>query len=102
MLQKVLSEKIVNWQNEIHSILMDAGGTKISDVSVSQVFGGMRGVKGLICETSAVSADEGLIIRGNKLLDITHISPEEVFYLLLTGDLPDQDATLDIQSQFSK
>ena len=102
MLQKVLSEKIVNWQNEIHSILNDAGETKISDVSVSQVYGGMRGVKGLICETSAVSADEGLIIRGNKLLDITHISPEEVFYLLLTGDLPDQDATIDIQSQFSK
>ena len=102
MLQKVLSEKIVKWQNEIHSILKDAGGTKISDVSVSQVYGGMRGVKGLICETSAVSADEGLIIRGNKLLDITHISPEEVFYLLLTGDLPDQDATIDIQSQFSK
>ena len=102
MLQKVLSEKIVKWQNEIHSILKDAGGTKISDVSVSQVYGGMRGVKGLICETSAVSADEGLIIRGNKLLDITHILPEEVFYLLLTGDLPDQDATIDIQSQFSK
>ena len=102
MLQKVLSEKIVNWQNEIYSILKDAGETKISDVSVSQVYGGMRGVKGLICETSAVSADEGLIIRGNKLLDITHISPEEVFYLLLTGDLPDQDATIDIQSQFSK
>ena len=102
MLQKVLSEKIVNWQNEIYSILKDTGETKISDVSVSQVYGGMRGVKGLICETSAVSADEGLIIRGNKLLDITHISPEEVFYLLLTGDLPDQDATIDIQSQFSK
>ena len=102
MLQKVLSEKIVNWQNEIHSILKDAGETKISDVSVSQVYGGMRGVRGLICETSAVSADEGLIIRGNKLLDMTHISPEEVFYLLLTGDLPDQDATIDIQSQFSK
>ncbi len=102
MLQKVLSEKIINWQNEIHSILKDAGGTKISDVSVSQAYGGMRGVKGLICETSAVSADEGLIIRGNKLLDITHILPEEVFYLLLTGDLPDQDATLDIQGQFSE
>ena len=99
MLQKVLSEKIVNWQNETHSILKDAGETKISDVSVSQAYGGMRGVKGLICETSAVSADEGLIIRGNKLLDITHILPEEVFYLLLTGDLPDRDATIDIQNQ---
>ena len=59
----------------------------------------MRGVKGLICETSAVSADKGLIIRGRPLLDITHILPEEVFYLLLTGDLPNQTAKEDIQNQ---
>ena len=59
----------------------------------------MRGVKGLICETSAVSADKGLIIRGHPLLDITHILPEEVFYLLLTGDLPNQTAKEDIQNQ---
>ena len=60
----------------------------------------MRGVKGLICETSAVSADKGLIIRGYPLLDITHILPEEAFYLLLTGDLPNQAAKEDIQQQF--
>ncbi|HCI16721.1 MAG TPA: citrate (Si)-synthase, partial [Candidatus Marinimicrobia bacterium] len=59
----------------------------------------MRGIKGLTCETSAVSADKGLIIRGYPLLDITHISPEEVFYLLLTGDLPNDDQLSDLQAQ---
>ncbi|MBT4149215.1 MAG: citrate (Si)-synthase, partial [Candidatus Marinimicrobia bacterium] len=71
----------------------------ISEVTVSQAYGGMRGVKGLTCETSAVSADRGLIIRGYPLTDISHISPEEVFYLLLTGELPDSDAVNDIQNQ---
>ena len=61
----------------------------------------MRGIKGLICETSAVSADKGLIIRGYPLLEITHLLPEEAFYLLLTGDLPDQAAKEDIQNQLN-
>ena len=99
MLQKVLSEKISHWQNEIAALLKENGESKISDVSINQAYGGMRGVKGLICETSAVSADKGLIIRGHPLLDITHILPEEVFYLLLTGDLPNQTAKEDIQNQ---
>ena len=99
MLHKVLSEKIPQWQDEIRKVIQDKGDTKVGDVTVSQLYGGMRGIKGLTCETSAVSADKGLIIRGNSLLDITHISPEEVFYLLLTGDLPDDGQLSDLQDQ---
>ena len=100
MLQKVLSEKIPIWQEEIRTLINEKGDKVISNVTVAQTYGGMRGIKGLTCETSAVSEDKGLIIRGYPLLDITHISPEEVFYLLLTGDLPNADAIADIQSQF--
>jgi citrate synthase len=99
MLHKVLSEKIPQWQDEIRKVIQDRGDAKVGDVTVSQLYGGMRGIKGLTCETSAVSADKGLIIRGNPLLDITHISPEEVFYLLLTGDLPDHGQLSDLQDQ---
>ena len=99
MLHTVLSEKIPQWQDEIRKVIQDRGDAKVGDVTVSQLYGGMRGIKGLTCETSAVSADKGLIIRGNPLLDITHISPEEVFYLLLTGDLPDDGQLSDLQDQ---
>ena len=99
MLHKALLEKIPQWQDQIRKVIQDRGDAKVGDVTVSQLYGGMRGIKGLICETSAVSADKGLIIRGNPLLDITHISPEEVFYLLLTGDLPDDGQLSDLQDQ---
>ncbi len=100
MLQDTLAKKIPDWQKEIQDILKNKGDAIISEVTVAQAYGGMRGIKGLTCETSAVSADDGLIIRGYPLLDITHISPEEVFYLLLTGDVPNDSAIKDIQDQF--
>ena len=99
MLQETLSKKIPTWQEDLKKILDENGTKVISEVTIAQAAKGMRGVKSMICDTSAVSADEGLIIRGYPILQITNKLPEEVFYLLLTGDLPDQLQLSDLQNQ---
>ncbi len=99
---ETLSNKIPDWRYEAKQIVEEKGDHVISNVTVQQAYGGMRGVKGLVCDTSAVSADKGLIIRGIPLLDITHILPEEVFHLLLTGELPEEEALKDLQNQLSE
>ncbi|GAB1349373.1 hypothetical protein MASR1M107_15870 [Ignavibacteriales bacterium] len=52
--------------------------------------GGMRGVTSLWCDTSVVPKDQGLIIRGKPVSELTDITGVQVFYLLLTGDLPNE------------
>ena len=99
MLQEALSKKIPAWQEDLKKILDENGTKVISEVTIAQAAKGMRGVKSMICDTSAVSADEGLIIRGHPILQIIDKLPEEVFYLLLTGDLPDQLQLSDLQNQ---
>ena len=99
MLQETLSKKIPAWQEDLKKILDENGTKVISEVTIAQAAKGMRGVKSMICDTSAVSADEGLIIRGYPILQIIDKLPEEVFYLLLTGDLPDQLQLSDLQDQ---
>ncbi|MFQ6604071.1 MAG: citrate (Si)-synthase [Fidelibacterota bacterium] len=101
-LNKSLKTKIPDWRYTVKQILEEKGSKEISSVTVAQAYGGMRGVKGLTCDTSSVSADTGLIIRGYPLLEITHILPEEVFYLLLIGDLPDEEALRDLQRQLTE
>ena len=102
MLQETLAEKIPVWQNDLKQVLDQNGDKVISSVTVSQAIKGMRGVKSLICDTSTVSADKGLIIRGHSILDITNILPEEAFYLLLTGDLPNKNQLSDLQNQLKE
>jgi len=101
-LQNILKKKIPDWHYEAKQIIEEKGAQIVSNVTVAQTYGGMRGVKGLICDTSAVSADTGLIIRGIPLLDITHILPEEVFCLLLAGDLPEKETLQDLQKQLAE
>ena len=100
-LQDKLKELIPQWREEKKEILTSVGSKKIADATVAQAFGGMRGIKGMICDTSVVEPDKGLIIRGYPLLDITSMLPEEIFYLLLTGEKPSAEDTKMLQDDLA-
>jgi citrate synthase len=101
-LQETLAKKIPIWREEIGKIKKTIGNKVISEVTVDQAYGGMRGVKAMICDTSVVEPDQGLIIRGRPLLTIKQLWPEEVFYLLLTGEMPDKEAKAALQQDYDK
>ncbi len=96
-LQEKLSQQIPKLREEKAALLKQHKDTIISQVTVEQAFGGMRGVKGLVCDTSLVEPDKGLIIRGYPIGDIKDKLPEEILYLLLTGELPDENALKALQ-----
>ena len=101
LLKNELKNNIPTVQNEIKQLIKEKGDEKISDVTVAQAYSGLRGIKAFVCDTSSVSAEKGLIIRGIPLLEITHILPEEVFFLLLTGKLPNPEQLNDLKEEFS-
>lgn len=90
-LKEKLASQIPDLREEAKSIVKNYNTKVIGDVTIDQLYGGMRGVKGLICDTSEVGLDTGLIIRGIPILKLTDKLPEEIFYLLLTGDLPSEE-----------
>src|SRR3954464_12433548 len=83
---------------EIKSILKDNGNKVIGEVQLTQVYQGMRGITGLVSETSLLDAQEGIRFRGysipelrEKLPKAPHGNeplPEGLFYLMLVGELP--------------
>ena len=101
LLKEELKNRIPIVQDEIKQLIKDKGDEKISDVTVAQAYSGLRGIKAFVCDTSSVSAEKGLIIRGKPLLDITHILPEEVFFLLLTGRLPNEAELSELNNELS-
>lgn len=101
-LKNKLLSLIPAWREEIESLLKAHGDTKISEVSMAQAYGGMRGVKGMVCDTSEVPPDKGLLIRGIPIGELTEKLPEEIFYLLVTGEMPDSDALKDLQNELSQ
>jgi citrate synthase len=102
MLKQKLDSLIPQWRDEIGAINKQNGNQVISEVTIGQAYGGMRGVKGMICDTSEVPPDKGLIIRGIPVAELTGKLPEEVFYLLVTGELPDKKALNALQKDLEE
>ena len=100
-LKEKLAEKIPAWRERAGKLVNKHGDRAISGVTIQQAYGGMRGVKGLVCDTSLVDPQKGLIIRGIPLKDLVHKMPEEIFYLLCTGELPDKAGLKSLQDEMS-
>jgi citrate synthase len=98
-LKEKLAQQIPALRDEVRKLTKEQGGTVISEVTVAQAFGGMRGVKGLVCDTSVVDPDKGLEVRNHPILELADRLPEEIFYLLLTGELPDREALASLQTE---
>jgi citrate synthase len=89
-------------RDRVHTIVAEHGATVVSEVTVTQVFGGMRGVKGLVCDTSLVEPNKGLLVRGRPIGELKDRLPEEIFYLLCTGEMPDAEALSSLQQELRK
>lgn len=102
----ILHDKLVAQAEELKrrksDLAKNHGDTVLSSVTIEQVLGGMRGVPALVCETSSVSADEGLRIRNIPILELTDISPEETFWLLVTGDKASASELEELRKIFAK
>ncbi len=98
-LKETLGDQIPKLREERVKLMKEHGDHKISDVTIAQAIGGMRGVKGMVCDTSVVEPDQGLIIRGRPIGKLTDKIPEEIFWLLLTGNLPTADELKGFQKE---
>lgn len=85
----------------IKAMLNEHGDKVVSEVTLKQVYGGMRAVKGLVCDTSEVPPDKGLIIRGIELKNLWGKLPEEILWLLLVGELPSEEELKDLQRELN-
>jgi len=104
-LKEKFAQKIGPMRERVQKILKDHGDFKISEVTVAQAYGGMRGVKCMVWETSELDPYEGIRFRGFTIPELREKLPkapggeeplpEGIFYLLLTGELPtDEDVKL--------
>merc|ERR1712158_25084 len=100
-LKAVFAEKYPAHAEEVKAFRRAHGDKKVGEITVDMMYGGMRGMKGLVTETSVLDADEGIRFRGYTIPECQELLPkapggqeplpEGLFWLLLTGDIPTED-----------
>ncbi|KAJ3197407.1 citrate (Si)-synthase [Irineochytrium annulatum] len=100
-LKERLREIIPVKQAEVKDIRAKYGDKVLGQTTVDMAYGGMRGIKGLIWETSVLDAEEGIRFRGLTIPECQKLLPsadggeqplpEALFWLLVTGEVPTKE-----------
>lgn len=97
-LKDILANIIPEEQKKIGAFRKTHGGKSLGEYTIDQAYGGMRGITGLVTETSLLDPDEGIRFRGYSIPDCQEKLPkaaagkeplpEGLFWLLMTGEIP--------------
>lgn len=111
-LKEILAKKIEEHRPRTTRLLKEYGDVKVCDVTISQVIGGMRGIKSLVTDISYLDPFEGIRFRGLTIPETFEALPkvpgseypyvEGFWWLLLTGDVPTMEQTLEVVEDWKK
>jgi citrate synthase len=111
-LKSKLKEKIEAHRPRTTKLLKEYGDVKLSDVTIAQAIGGVRGVKCLVTDISYLDPNEGIRFRGYTIPETLAAlqkvpgrdmpTVESFLWLLLTGDIPTEEETKEVVEEFKK
>ncbi len=110
-LKQKFQEKSSELKANIKAMLKEHGGRKVDEVTLNQVFGGMRGVKSMIWEPSQLDPIDGIRFRGYSIPELRDLLPrakndkeplpEGLFWLMLVGEVPTEEQTTWLTNQWT-
>ncbi len=106
------SEKVLPQLAEMKEFLKQNGDHTLGTYNVDAVVSGMKGMIGLLTETSLLDAEEGIRFRGYSIPELSEKLPrlegaevplpEGLFYLMLFGEIPTYDDMYEVGSNWTK
>ena len=106
-------EKIIQpARDERKDLILEHGHKVIGDITLRQIYSGMRGMISMVTETSKLDPEDGIKFRGYSLEELLNLlptfkggkqpMPEGIFYLMLIGELPSQEDVELISEEWKK
>ncbi|MBW1877238.1 MAG: citrate (Si)-synthase [Deltaproteobacteria bacterium] len=91
-------------------LIKEYGSVKCGEVTIAQAIGGMRSVRSLVTDISYLDPHEGIRFRGHTIPETLEALPKPAgkeypyveghIFLLLTGDFPTEEETLELVEEF--
>jgi citrate synthase len=111
-LKKVLAQKIEEHRVRTGRLAKEYSDVTIGEVTIGQVLGGARGIKSLVSDISYLDPMEGIRFRGLTIPETFEALPkapgseypyvEGFWWLLLTGEVPTMEQTLEVVADWQK
>jgi citrate synthase len=112
LVKEKIAQELPEWRGRVQKLLKESGDIKVGEVTISQVYGGMRNVKSLVTDISYVDPAEGIRFRGYTIPEVLQKLPKPdgadmpyiggLYYLFLVGKIPTVEQALEVEAEFKK
>jgi citrate synthase len=110
----ILHDKIATempvWRERVARLVKEYGSFKISEVTVEQIYSGIRGVPIQVSDISYVDPHEGIRFRGYTIPEVLKLLPKAegteyplaggVYYLLMANELPTLARAMEVENEW--
>ncbi len=110
LIEDKIREQLPAWRSRVQRLIKDYGHVTVDEITVAQVYGGMRDVQSLVTDISYVDPIEGIRFRGFTIPEVLKTLPRKsetsipwvggLYYLLLVGEMPTMDQALAIEEEW--
>ncbi len=112
ILQEKLSAQLPAWRERVKTLVKEHGETVIDQVTIGQVYGGIRDIKSMVTDISFVDPATGIKFRGMSIPEVLEKLPKPagaaipyvggLFYLLLIGEIPTKAQAEEVEAEWAK
>jgi citrate synthase len=107
-----LSAQLPAWRERVKTLVKEHGETVIDQVTIGQVYGGMRDIKSMVTDISFVDPATGIKFRGMAIPEVLEKLPKPagaaipyvggLFYLLIIGEIPTKAQAEEVEAEWAK
>jgi len=108
LVKEKIAAQLPEWRERVRKLVKEHGSVVVDQVTVKQIYGGMRGVKALVTDISYVDPNEGIRFRGRTIPDLLKVMPTPdgskfplaggIYYYLLVGEVPTKEEAMSIEN----
>jgi len=112
ILHEKIAAQLPEWRERVKKLIKEHGDVVVDQVTIGQVYGGMRDSKVMVTDISYVDPAEGIRFRGYSIPEVLSKLPKPegaempyvggLYYLLLVGEIPTKGQACAVEAEWAK
>jgi len=110
ILHEKIAAQLPAWRERVKVLVKEHGETIVDQVTIGQVYGGMRDIKSMVTDVSFVDPATGIKFRGMPIPEVLAKLPKPrgakipyvggLYYLLMTGEVPTRAQAEEVEKEW--
>jgi len=112
ILHEKIAAQLPEWRERVKKLVKEHADVVVDQVTIGQIYGGMRDVKVMVTDISYVDPAEGIRFRGYSIPEVLSKLPKPggaempyvggLYYLLLVGEIPTQEQACAVEAEWAR